>query len=109
MNDTGQIVSTVLNLPTVQRKKPCYREDSSLKLDWPTDTEDIAAASGPSSGPIPISKYIEGVMPMSDGCVKRLTLLGRGNRKRQSESECVAIERMRVVYLLQASASVSNE
>ncbi|GBP45771.1 hypothetical protein EVAR_76076_1 [Eumeta japonica] len=34
---------------------------------------------------------------------------GGGNRKRQSESECVALERMRVVYLLQASASVSNE
>ncbi|GBP02664.1 hypothetical protein EVAR_70966_1 [Eumeta japonica] len=32
-----------------------------------------------------------------------------GGRKRQSESECRAIERMRVVYLLQASASVSNE
>ncbi|GBP51711.1 hypothetical protein EVAR_96262_1 [Eumeta japonica] len=31
------------------------------------------------------------------------------NRKRQNESECVALERMRVVYLLQASASVSNE
>ncbi|GBP84561.1 hypothetical protein EVAR_89544_1 [Eumeta japonica] len=30
------------------------------------------------------------------------------SRKRQSESECVALERMRVVYLLQASASVSN-
>ncbi|GBP68849.1 hypothetical protein EVAR_46166_1 [Eumeta japonica] len=42
-------------------------------------------------------------------CVKRLTLLRRGNRKRQSESECVALERMRVVYLLQASANVSNE
>ncbi|GBP07925.1 hypothetical protein EVAR_78079_1 [Eumeta japonica] len=41
------------------------------------------------------------------GCVKRLTLLGRGNRKRQSESECVVLERMRVVYLLQASASVA--
>ncbi|GBP42718.1 hypothetical protein EVAR_21994_1 [Eumeta japonica] len=33
----------------------------------------------------------------------------RGNRKRQNESECVALERMRVVYLLQANASVSNE
>ncbi|GBP69816.1 hypothetical protein EVAR_51981_1 [Eumeta japonica] len=32
-------------------------------------------------------------------------LLGKGNRKRPSESECVALERMRVVYLLQASAS----
>ncbi|GBP32689.1 hypothetical protein EVAR_16852_1 [Eumeta japonica] len=41
--------------------------------------------------------------------VKRLTLLWRGNRKRQSESECVALERMRVVYLLRASASVSDE
>ncbi|GBP27499.1 hypothetical protein EVAR_14320_1 [Eumeta japonica] len=45
----------------------------------------------------------------TQGCVKRSTLLGRGNRKRQSESECVALERMRVVYLLQASASVNNE
>ncbi|GBP54894.1 hypothetical protein EVAR_11647_1 [Eumeta japonica] len=40
---------------------------------------------------------------------KRSTFLGRGNRKRQSESEYVALERMSVVYLLQASASVSNE
>ncbi|GBP88372.1 hypothetical protein EVAR_52677_1 [Eumeta japonica] len=45
----------------------------------------------------------------SNRCVKRSTLLGRGNRKRQSESECVALERMRVVYLLQASARVSDE
>ncbi|GBP03105.1 hypothetical protein EVAR_2580_1 [Eumeta japonica] len=34
---------------------------------------------------------------------------GRGNKKRQSESECVELERTRVVYLLQASASVSSE
>ncbi|GBP36291.1 Modular serine protease [Eumeta japonica] len=37
-------------------------------------------------------------------------LLGRGDRKRLSESQfSVALEHMRVVYLLQASASVSNE
>ncbi|GBP24179.1 hypothetical protein EVAR_10403_1 [Eumeta japonica] len=46
---------------------------------------------------------------MKAQCVKRSTLLGKENRKRQSESECVALERMRVVCLLQASASVSNE
>ncbi|GBP48315.1 hypothetical protein EVAR_34808_1 [Eumeta japonica] len=34
---------------------------------------------------------------------------GEGNGERESESECVALERMRVVYPLQASASVSNE
>ncbi|GBP88079.1 hypothetical protein EVAR_58493_1 [Eumeta japonica] len=32
-----------------------------------------------------------------------------GNRKRQSESECVALEHMRVVYLLQVNANVGNE
>ncbi|GBP89971.1 hypothetical protein EVAR_99324_1 [Eumeta japonica] len=36
-------------------------------------------------------------------------LLGRGNRKRQSESECVALERMRLVYLLQAIASIYGD
>ncbi|GBP70621.1 hypothetical protein EVAR_98201_1 [Eumeta japonica] len=49
------------------------------------------------------------VLLVYTGCVKLLTLLERKNRKGQSESECVALERMRVVYLLQASASVSNE
>ncbi|GBP68696.1 Xaa-Pro aminopeptidase ApepP [Eumeta japonica] len=58
------------------------------------------------------------------GCVKRLALPWRGYEstvalnvqrsweggiKKDSESECVALKRMRVVYLLQASASVSNE
>ncbi|GBP64383.1 hypothetical protein EVAR_43160_1 [Eumeta japonica] len=58
------------------------------------------------------------------GCVKRLRLPWRryestvalnvqrswgGRTERDRASECVALERMRVVYLLQASASVSNE
>ncbi|GBP03131.1 hypothetical protein EVAR_99349_1 [Eumeta japonica] len=34
---------------------------------------------------------------------------GEGNRKRQSESECVALEHKRVLNLLQANAGVSNE
>ncbi|GBP60916.1 hypothetical protein EVAR_48721_1 [Eumeta japonica] len=42
-------------------------------------------------------------------CAKRSKLLGRGNRERQTESECVALEGMLVVYLLQACASISNE
>ncbi|GBP95595.1 hypothetical protein EVAR_60095_1 [Eumeta japonica] len=58
------------------------------------------------------------------GCVKRLTLPWRGYEStvslnvqrswggeietRQNENECVALERMRVVYLLQASASTNS-
>ncbi|GBP36838.1 hypothetical protein EVAR_96084_1 [Eumeta japonica] len=38
---------------------------------------------------------------------KRSTLLERGNRKRQSQSECVTLECRRAVYLLQASVAKS--
>ncbi|GBP39414.1 Cleavage and polyadenylation specificity factor subunit 1 [Eumeta japonica] len=72
-------------------------------------------------GPVTAMTQVLGYLISAVGCVKRLTLPWRGYEstialnvqhswaggiERDSESECVALERLRVVYLSQASASI---